>query len=606
MNSSFELVSRALIAAVCLALNACSGVAIFEANDQSSTMAPRMSEGEQMDRSQTSPHELPFALTTKQLLNWSPSGPLAMVENRSTVELATRIGAFNEGFDPAASKELRVLYAPDGMNNFGNYLTPRDRFNLYTFTQWSGIDLLNWFASDRVSIPARPWVDAAHRNGVKILGTVFFAPLVYGGSSDAVAEFLVRDADGAFPAADQLIAVAAYYGFDGWLINQETDIPDLAGKPGGPEDMHAFMKYLTAKAPEGMEIHWYDSMLMSGDVDWQNELNEENLSFLQDTSDDVPTADAIFLNYWWSGDMIESSAGVAEDAQRSRYDVFAGADLWPQRKQQNAYENKTWPDLIFPEDTPKGLASIALFAPNFMYNFGGDENRAAFSLFEKDSRDVYRFYREQNRFFNGDDLNAAKRDGSTGEDWFGLSAYVPMRSPVIGAAFKTSFNTGHGKARYADGRKIGGAWHNMSEQDVMPTWQFAWIGKADVNAFFDFEDAYSGGASLSVEAQDVDPEVFALPLYRSTLTVEASTHLSFTFKVAKGSLAPAICLLTKNGDKILLSAPHNVETGDEAWRRVRHPLGAYAGEEISRIDVCVAPSEARRAKFRLGEIDFGR
>ena len=144
----------------------------------------------------TSPDAPPFQLTAEQLFAWSPSGPTADEANRSTVALAPRFVRADESFDPPYREGQRVLYAPDGMNNFGNYLTPRKRFNLYTFTQWSQIDILNWFASGRVSIPSRPWVEAAHRNGVKVIGTVFFGPLVYGGSSDALEEFLIKDESG--------------------------------------------------------------------------------------------------------------------------------------------------------------------------------------------------------------------------------------------------------------------------------------------------------------------------------------------------------------------------------------------------------------------------
>lgn len=58
------------------------------------------------------------------------------------------------------------------MNNFVGYLNEQPQFNLYNFTHWQYIDVLTWFASP-VGILCRPWVEAAHRNGVKIIGTVF-------------------------------------------------------------------------------------------------------------------------------------------------------------------------------------------------------------------------------------------------------------------------------------------------------------------------------------------------------------------------------------------------------------------------------------------------
>jgi len=127
----------------------------------------------------------PFALSVEQLFAWEAARPLADAGNVSRVPLAGRMVDPGPGPDPAArlDPKVRVLFAPDGMNNFGNYLVPQPRFNLYTFTHWAQIDVLSWFAGTaghNVLIPARPWVDTAHRNGVKVIGTAFFAPLAWG------------------------------------------------------------------------------------------------------------------------------------------------------------------------------------------------------------------------------------------------------------------------------------------------------------------------------------------------------------------------------------------------------------------------------------------
>ena len=46
-----------------------------------------------------------------------------------------------------------------------------------------------------------------------------------------------KDSDGSFPVADQRIAMAEYYGYDGYFLNQEE---------GFYEDFKPFMAYLTA------------------------------------------------------------------------------------------------------------------------------------------------------------------------------------------------------------------------------------------------------------------------------------------------------------------------------------------------------------------------
>ena len=242
------------------------------------------------------PDQPPFALTLAQTKAWTPHGATASKANISQVPLAERLPApLNSSL--TMNPRAQVLYAPDGMNNFGNYLQPQPKANLYSFSNWAQIDVLNWFAGTAdlsVQIPARPWVETAHKNGVKVLGSVFLGIAEWGGNPDTVEKLLEQDAEGNFIMADQLLRIAGYYGFDGWLVNQETDLTAVKdannqlvlaanGKPQQDKvrgqqlaaKMLAFMQYLTAKAPAGIEIHWYDAMIADGTVRWQNELKRQ-------------------------------------------------------------------------------------------------------------------------------------------------------------------------------------------------------------------------------------------------------------------------------------------------------------------------------------------
>ena len=172
------------------------------------------------------PDQPPFALTLQQTKAWTPHGTTASKANISQVALAKRLPAALTATQ-AVNQQAQVLYAPDGMNNFGNYLQPQPKANLYSFSNWSQIDILNWFAGTAdlsVQIPARPWVETAHKNGVKVLGSVFLGIAQWGGNPDTVEKLLEQDAQGNFIMADQLLRIAGYYGFDGWLVNQETDL----------------------------------------------------------------------------------------------------------------------------------------------------------------------------------------------------------------------------------------------------------------------------------------------------------------------------------------------------------------------------------------------
>ena len=583
----WNLKHRFTLSLLALVMTACSSVetAPIHQEDRVSSEAPQTT---------TSPNTPPFELTAEQLFAWSPTGPTADSQNRSTVALAPRFVRADESFDPPYREGQRVLYAPDGMNNFGNYLTPRKRFNLYTFTQWSQIDILNWFASGRVSIPSRPWVEAAHRNGVKVIGTVFFGPLVYGGSSDALEEFLIKDESGGFPAADKLVEIADFYGFDGWLMNQETDIPDLLGRPGGPEDVLAFMKYLTAIAPEGMEIHWYDSMLETGDVKWQNSLNQNNVVFLEDRAHKSRASDAIFLNYWWDEAELAETTQTVKNIDRAFGDVFWGADLWPERPAQTAFTNTDWLS-PFMEDGAHAW-SIALFAPNLNYNFSGNADISAYSDFATDPDEHQSFYTTQNRLFIGDDANAASLDVEG--RWKGMGALVPSRSTISSLPFRTHFNTGHGLQWFENGVAQDGPWHDMSRQDVQPSWQFAHVGGQNVQVQFDFERAFTGGSSLRVTSGPSLEEVI-IPLFRTSIAHSGRLKL-------KGQLfgdipdgAVGVCIKQAGGETV--RAPLNSST--ERWQATQDVVVLEGRQSIARIDLCVAPTDGKLA-FSLGMLEI--
>lgn len=521
----------------------------------------------------------PFALTVEQLLAWTPD--VADERNVARVPLAERFVDAGRGPDPQALLDpgVRVLIAPDGMDNFGNHLTPQPRFNLYTFTHWAQVDILNWFAGtarNTVNIPARPWVEAAHRNGVKVIGTVFFAPVAWGGSLATVEAFLREDGKGGFPAADRLVAIARHHAFDGWLINQETDL----GNPALGAKMARFMAYLTRIAPAPMEIHWYDAMLPNGRVVWQNQLNRRNAPLLQDGG--VRVSDAMFLNYQWTPEGLREGAALAERLGRSRYDLFIGADLWPKRKNaQAALQNRRWLRGLREKGTGRAFSSIALFAPNFNFNAPGE----GFGLFQSDPRDAALFYDGEVRLFAGDDRNMAAGGSAasavTGE-WEGIAALVPARSTITRLPFRTSFNTGHGLVDVRHGRIVGGPWHDMSRQDILPSWQFAYTPGARLEIGYDFDRPYHGGNSLRVAPREASRRTVEIPLFLTALPVEPRTRLALTTQTASDGYAVRLTMVDgRTADYPIAKGP--------AWRRQQWCIGGISPSKISRISLILLP-----------------
>lgn len=517
----------------------------------------------------------PLSLTIDELHRWTTDGATADASNVARVPVVRRFVAKPLRRAAAIDPQVRVLYAPDGMNDLGGERGRQARFNGYVFTHWPQIDTLAWFAGTAergINLPSRGWVEAAHRNGVTVIGTVFFAPVAWGGSPATVASFLRRDAKGHFPAARQLVRIAQFYGFDGWFVNAET-----AGADGVA--MIDFMAELRAVAPPQMAIHWYDALLPDGRVRWQNALTPANARFLQDGT--RRTADAMFLNYDWTRAGLAEGAALAGRLARSRYDVFIGADLWPARDAQPAFRNSGWLDAVRERPGGKAYGSIALFAPHFGYSWPGDARTPRFSDFAQDPRDVARFEDTERRLFAGDGRNLGSVGGA---GWPGITSLAPTKGLVPVLPFTTSFNTGHGRVEARGGSVIGGPWHDMARQDALPTWQFATLGPGQVTVGYDYDAPFQGGSSLRIAPQAAGGRV-TVPLYALRL-----------------GQAVTVTAVTRGGAGYALRvgrSRHSVAASAE-WQRTRWCVRPGAGEV--RVGVVVRP--AARDALHLGQLSI--
>lgn len=527
----------------------------------------------------------PYELTLDEVKAWSPTSSLAAPDNIAVTPLAKRVSAplphqINE--TPA-----EVLYAPDGMNNFANAQYPLDGSEHYIFNHWPNIDILNWFAGTAektVQIPSRAWVDKAHENGVKVLGSVFLAVARWGGNPDTIAQLVEQDEKGRFVYADRLISIAKYYNFDGWLINQETDltvikdednalVEDTFDNVRGKElanKMRLFMQYLTANSPKNMEVHWYDSMLMNGKVRWQNMLNAENAMFLQQ---EKRTSDAIFINYWWDETMVDDSVDYAHAIGRSPYDVFMGVDLWPDRNAQRAFSRNEWLEWLFDKATAK--TSIALFAPNVNFNFSGNSHTPAFANLSANPENLLAFHNTEQRLFNGDDLNVLTTDT---KGFKGVAAWLPAKTTILSLPFSTYFNVGHGKKMFKNGHLIGDAWTDISQQSIPPTWHFAVDGD-DIEVNYTFEDAYQGGSALRIHANG--PANATVPLYKILGQLSSTPALSV---VSKGE-ADMVTVLVEYTNGTTKTFPLSKSP---SWKEHIFKLASDSAASLSSISINVS------------------
>ncbi len=521
-------------------------------------------------------------LTPAQLMAWTPTGPTAVPANVSTVPLAVRQNSLASQLNPNQSFSAKMNWCPDGMNNFVGYLNEQPRFNLYNFTHWQYVDVLTWFASP-VGIPCRPWTEAAHRNGVKIIGTVF---------TDAAgfATLLQRDVLGNYLGAQQLVDVANYYGFDGWFFNEESRLSAAQAT-----DLIGLLKQMQILKPAAMEVHWYDAMLPNGQVSYQNTLNTANAPLLQAGAARV--SDAIFTNYFWNGAATFNTAtATAASLGRSPFDVYTGADIWPGRNPQQLFNNSAWLNNYYTNADPaQPRTSIAAFAANITYNSG-------ITTFNNDPGDYRRFYDTEQRLFAGNDLDIKTAD-ATG--WKGFGYFMPVRSVINTLPFSTNFCVGQGKVFANNGVAVAHPWTDMAKQALLPSWQWAKTGPLAVG--FDFSRAWYGGTSVAMSGNQPAGGSTAVKLFQTKLTLPAATltvDLTYALGAAGPSNAQLALYLSNNPTPLYQPLPAQADT---LWHTATLTYtGLPAGSEVALIGLEVtSPTALANYRLNLGQLTVG-
>lgn len=510
------------------------------------------------------------------LLAWNPATDPDAPFNRANTPLATTFLNPALNVNPhARAGEARVTslvaFAPTSGNPSQGGLS----MSYYVLNYWQYIDVLVFWGGSAgeglILAPNPTVVDAAHRNGVAVLGNVFLPPTAYGGNLQWVRD-LVQRSGTHFPVADKLILAAQQYGFDGWFINQET----AGGDTALATDMHNFLVYLQTNS--SLRVMWYDAMTESGTINWQNALTTANDGFFQDSA---RVADDLFLNFWWSASGLASSRSRAQSLGRSPYDLYAGVDV-----EANGYNTTVGWASLFPEGQPHVL-SLGFYRPEWTRN---------------SSSSVTDFYARDNRFWigpNGDPSNTA-----SAEAWKGVAHYVPARSPINRLPFATSFNTGHGSRYAIDGQVVrNGEWNNLSLQDVLPTWR--WLMRSTGEKLvpdWSWSDPYHGGTSLKVTGNLTATN--DLWLYQTSLPVATNTHLRLAYKT--GTSGTATCLKAAFAFE---DAPTTFQfrdvspTTSAGWNLQTFDLGAFAGRRIAVLGLrFAAPQAVSNYVLRIGHI----
>lgn len=496
------------------------------------------------------------------LLHWDPDTEPDSAFMRSTTPIAERVADKLTHSNPDA-RARRVLACSAFAPTDGNPAQGSPEFDYYTSEFWTYIDTLIFWggsASEGLILAPNPTiVDAAHRNGVPVYGTIFFPPTAYGGEIEWVEDLLTRKG-GSFPVARSLASIADYYGFEGWFFNQETD----GGDARLARRMVAFMAELHDL---GSRVLWYDAMTESGAVGWQGALNASNDAFFAQ-------ADGMFLDFRWSTASLASSAAYARQLQRGPDELFAGIDTGAQ---QFGVQGEM--DLIFPPSSGSGV-SVALYRPDFTLTGTDDHSQ---------------YEARESRFWVGADGDPSKSTPD-GEGWRGMSAEVGEHASVMSLPFFTAFGTGHGTQWSHGGQQWQtGEWNNLTAQDVLPTWRWIFDG-SPLTAGYDYDVAWQGGSSLRIRGRL--HRATTMPLYATRLTVTEWTALRLVASGDGVSAAVVRFLDDPTTDIVLPLTPRAL--GGQWSRLDSEPLTAYAGRILIRVGILL--SGVQSVSVRLGSL----
>lgn len=536
-----------------------------------------------------------------ELLKWNPQTDKDAKFNVGTVPLKEREAA--DKVKDSQDENAKVISL--AIANKTTSSTPsqgKNDMEGYNFSYWQYIDtLVAWGGSAGEGLivpPSADLIDAAHTNGVPVLGTIFFPPEEYGGKFEWMYEFLQKDADGTFPMAKKLVEVAKYYNFDGWFVNQETG--HRAAKYLNPELadlMKEFLAYLQEIKSDNMEIIWYDSMIDDGRVFWQNRLTEYNKNFLGNQNNKL--SDGMFLNFWWTedkysivdpddadkrliydvtGNELKESGELAESMGRSKYDLYAGVDV-----QANGYNTPIKWNYLFPEGK-EANTSLGLYCPSWTYD---------------SSSTVEEFLEKEERFWVNESGDPRKESN---EEWKGISNNIVEKTPVTELPFVTNFSMGNGEFFNVNGEEVSDdEWNHRGMMDVLPTYR--WIvdnNKNNLEASIDYNEAYYGGNSIALEGELAKGGTTKIKLFAADLDLNNNTEIGIKYKESGTNANMKLELVFANKGKQEIDLK---TSKDGEWIDAVASLSQYKNDKIEEISLVVdSENNSDSYKLNLGQL----
>ncbi|KAF9266577.1 hypothetical protein L218DRAFT_956359 [Marasmius fiardii PR-910] len=451
----------------------------------------------------------------------------------------------------------------------------------YTFNFWSLCDTFVYFSHYRVTIPPPGWITAAHRQGVKILGTLIFE----GDGEQDCLRLLVgklpqsKTGPAIQAAAPTSLPLSPHYarlladlakqrGFDGYLLNFECPLR------GGVEQTRALTAWITMlrhqlldRVGKHTDVVWYDSVVITGQLAWQDRLNNYNLPFFLSSS-------SIFTNYTWKNNypsltaqyfLALDSSLVSNESNslvscKTLQDIYIGVDVWGRGSHGNGGFG-AYKALSHIEPNSLGL-SVALFGQAWTWESEQDKPGFTWESWWNYDRKLW-----AGVSVNTETVEVPDCPMKPEEQPCTHSAFTPLKEffkacpppNVDDIPFHTTFCPGVGRKWFIEGKEVfvrqgGGGWTDVDKQTslgdlVWPKPGIVWDEQADppegvplpgILANIDMNDAWNGGSSLRIVMNDpgsqAENAVFRcvrIPVQSLTVTANRTYVATAVYKVDK-------------------------------------------------------------------------
>ncbi|KAJ7165604.1 glycoside hydrolase family 85 protein [Mycena crocata] len=456
----------------------------------------------------------------------------------------------------------------------------------YTFNFWSSADIFVYFSHHRVTVPPPGWITAAHRQGVKMLGTLIFE----GSGEDDCLRLLVgrlpksktgpakqapafRSLPLSLHYARVLADLAHQRGFDGYLLNFECPLR------GGIEQTRAVTAWITLLVDElkrkigpHAEAVWYDSVVVTGQLAWQDRLNGFNLPFFLSST-------AFFTNYTWAPSYTTKTVEYFRSlhaASQGLRDIYTGIDVFGRGSHGGggfgAYK-------ALEHIAPAGL-STAFFGQGWTWESTQDAPGFTWESWFNDDRRLWAGPRVGEHVpVPAAQPNRPGEPQCTHGPFASVASFFAHNAPPDPRAIPlhTTFCPGVGRSWWVDGVRVfqrpgGEGWTDIDKQTsvgdlVWPLPKLAWEGGEREDALpaatseVTLEQAWNGGSCLrlgvSAPGEDGDDAAFRclwLPVQSVSITSQKFYEATAVYKIDEEDanvdldIALSVKMMSSSGD----------------------------------------------------------